>query len=106
MEPDGDKVLTYKEAMIQSQQPKSLIIIGAGAIGIEFAHFYNTFGTKVTLIEALPNILPSEDIGSCPEIKSKLLIFLKATYAPTGEGASGIVIFNSFNLFNIVNFFS
>ena len=69
MEPDGDKVLTYKEAMIQSEQPKSLIIIGAGAIGVEFAHFYNTFGTEVTLIEALPNILPSEDIDISKELQ-------------------------------------
>ncbi len=69
MEPDGDKVLTYKEAMIQSKQPKSLIIIGAGAIGVEFAHFYNTFGTEVTLIEALPNILPSEDIDISKELQ-------------------------------------
>jgi len=61
MEPDGDKIITYKEAMILEKQPKSLIIIGAGAIGVEFAHFYQTFGTKVTLIEALPNILPVED---------------------------------------------
>ncbi|MEE2858379.1 MAG: dihydrolipoyl dehydrogenase [Candidatus Neomarinimicrobiota bacterium] len=68
MEPDGDKVLTYKEAMIQNQQPKSLVIIGAGAIGVEFAHFYNTFGTKVTLIEALPNILPAEDIDISKEL--------------------------------------
>ena len=61
MEPDGDRVITSKEAMVQEEQPKSLIIIGAGAIGIEFAHFYNTYGTEVTVIEALPTILPVED---------------------------------------------
>jgi dihydrolipoamide dehydrogenase len=61
MEPDGNQVITYKEAMIPERQPKSLVIIGAGAIGVEFAHFYHTFGTEVTLIEALPNILPVED---------------------------------------------
>jgi dihydrolipoamide dehydrogenase len=61
MEPDGDRVITSKEAMVQKEQPKSLIIIGAGAIGIEFAHFYNTYGTKVTVIEALSTILPVED---------------------------------------------
>ena len=61
MEPDGDRVITSKEAMVQEEQPKSLIIIGAGAIGIEFAHFYNTYGTEVTVIEALPAILPVED---------------------------------------------
>ncbi|MBC8311432.1 MAG: dihydrolipoyl dehydrogenase [Candidatus Marinimicrobia bacterium] len=61
MEPDGDRVITSKEAMIQKEQPKSLIIIGAGAIGMEFAHFYNTYGTEVTVIEALSTILPGED---------------------------------------------
>ena len=65
MEPDGKQIITYKEAMIPEKQPKSLVIIGAGAIGVEFAHFYQTFGTEVTLIEALPNILPieAEDIS-------------------------------------------
>ncbi len=61
IEPDGERIITSKEAMIQEKQPKSLIIIGAGAIGVEFAHFYHSFGTEVTLIEALPNILPIED---------------------------------------------
>ena len=61
MEPDGKQIITYKEAMIPENQPKSLVIIGAGSIGVEFAHFYQTFGTEVTIIEALPNILPMED---------------------------------------------
>ena len=61
MEPDGKQVITYKEAMILEKQPKSLVIIGAGAIGVEFAHFYQSFGTDVTIIEALPSILPIED---------------------------------------------
>ena len=61
IEPDGSQIITYKEAMILDKQPKSMIIIGAGAIGVEFAHFYQTFGTEVTLVEALPNILPIED---------------------------------------------
>ena len=61
IKPDGKQIVTYKEAMILEKQPKSLVIIGAGAIGVEFAHFYQTFGTEVTLIEALPNILPIED---------------------------------------------
>ena len=61
MEPDGKQIITYKEAMIPEKQPKSLVIIGAGAIGVEFAHFYQRFRTEVTLIEALTNILPIED---------------------------------------------
>ena len=70
MEPDGDRVITSKEAMVQEEQPKSLIIIGAGAIGIEFAHFFNTYGTEVTVIEALPNILPVEDEDVSKELLS------------------------------------
>ncbi len=70
MEPDGDRVITSKEAMVQEEQPKSLIIIGAGAIGIEFAHFYNTYGTEVTVIEALPTILPVEDEDVSTELLS------------------------------------
>ncbi len=58
---DEKNVITSKTAMTLKTLPKSMTIIGAGAIGIEFAYFYNTFGTKVTLIEMLPNILPMED---------------------------------------------
>jgi dihydrolipoamide dehydrogenase len=58
---DGKTVIGSREAMILEPQPKSMVIIGAGAIGVEFAYFYNAFGTKVTLIEMLPNVLPIED---------------------------------------------
>lgn len=58
---NGKSVIGSKEAMILDEQPKEMIIIGAGAIGIEFAYIYNAFGTKVTVIEMLPNILPVED---------------------------------------------
>ncbi len=58
---DGKGVIGSREAMILEPQPKSMVIIGAGAIGVEFAYFYNAFGTKVTLIEMLPNVLPVED---------------------------------------------
>jgi|YelNatPaOPRAMG01_1025707.scaffolds.fasta_scaffold00245_46 dihydrolipoamide dehydrogenase len=58
---DRKKVITSSEAMILENAPKNMIIIGAGAIGVEFAYFYNTFGTKVTLLEMMPNILPLED---------------------------------------------
>jgi len=70
MEPDGKNIITYKEAMTLEKQPKSLVIIGAGAIGIEFADFYNNFGTEVTVIEALPNILPVEDHEISLELES------------------------------------
>ena len=58
---NGKTVLGSKEAMLMDPQPKTIIIIGAGAIGIEFAYFYNAFGTKVTVVEMMPNILPVED---------------------------------------------
>ena len=59
--PFDDKVITSKEAMTLKEQPKSLAIIGAGPIGMEFAYFYNAFGTKVTVIEMLDRLLPNED---------------------------------------------
>ena len=59
---DGKKVIGYREAMTLKTQPKSMIIVGSGAIGVEFAHFYNTMGTQVTLVEFQPNIVPVEDI--------------------------------------------
>lgn len=58
---DGDKIMGAREAMNTREQPKSLIVIGAGAIGMEFAYFYHAFGTKVTVVEMLPRILPVED---------------------------------------------
>ncbi|MEP6669416.1 MAG: dihydrolipoyl dehydrogenase [Chthoniobacter sp.] len=57
----GNTVIGSKEALALPEQPKSMIIIGAGAIGVEFAYFFNAFGTKVTIVEMLPNILPVED---------------------------------------------
>lgn len=61
LEFNGKTVISSREAMVLPKQPKSMIIIGAGAIGVEFAYFYNAFGTKVTLVEMMPNILPIED---------------------------------------------
>ncbi len=58
---DGTRVMTSREALAAKTAPKTLAIIGAGAIGVEFAYFFNAFGTKVTLIEMLPQILPVED---------------------------------------------
>ncbi len=58
---DGKKVIGYREALTLKKQPESMIIVGSGAIGVEFAHFYNTMGTKVTIVEYLPNLVPLED---------------------------------------------
>ena len=61
LEPDGKRVWTYMEAMVPESLPKSLLVIGSGAIGIEFASFYRTLGAEVTVVEMLDRILPVED---------------------------------------------
>ncbi|MEC7858360.1 MAG: dihydrolipoyl dehydrogenase [Bacteroidota bacterium] len=66
---DGEKVIEYRKAMTLKKQPKSLVVIGSGAIGSEFAYFYNSIGTKVTVIEYLPNILPLEDVDVSKELE-------------------------------------
>ena len=60
--PDGKSIWTYKEAMVPNTLPKSLLVIGSGAIGIEFASFYNDLGVDITVVEVLDRILPAEDI--------------------------------------------
>ncbi len=58
---DGVKVIGYRQAMTLPTQPKKMIVVGSGAIGVEFAHFYNSMGTEVTIVEFMPNIVPVED---------------------------------------------
>ncbi|MCL1676060.1 dihydrolipoyl dehydrogenase [Elizabethkingia meningoseptica] len=58
---DGKKVIGYRQALNLPEQPKSMIVVGSGAIGVEFAYFYSSLGTKVTVVEFLPNIVPLED---------------------------------------------
>ncbi|MEM7696807.1 MAG: dihydrolipoyl dehydrogenase [Verrucomicrobiota bacterium] len=58
---DGDRVIGSKEAMLLKKQPKSMVVIGAGAIGIEFAYFFNAYGTEVTVVEMMDTVLPVED---------------------------------------------
>jgi dihydrolipoamide dehydrogenase len=58
---DGKKVIGYRQAMTLPTQPKSMIVVGSGAIGVEFAHFYNAMGTDVTIVEFMPNVVPVED---------------------------------------------
>jgi dihydrolipoamide dehydrogenase len=61
LEPDGDRIWTYREALLPEALPGSLLIVGSGAIGVEFASFYRDMGAEVTLVEILPQILPVED---------------------------------------------
>ena len=73
---DGDKVITSREALVVKQAPKSIVILGAGAIGCEFAYFFNAFGSKVTILEMLPQILPVED--------AEVAEFLKRSFTKQG----------------------
>jgi dihydrolipoamide dehydrogenase len=73
---DGDKVITSREALVVKQAPKSIVILGAGAIGCEFAYFFNAFGSKVTILEMLPQILPVED--------AEIAEFLKRSFTKQG----------------------
>ncbi len=59
---DGEKVIGYRQAMTLPKQPKKMIVVGSGAIGVEFAHFYNAMGTEVTIVEFMPNVVPLEDV--------------------------------------------
>ncbi len=69
LKPDGKQVLSSTEAMIMDHIPESMTIVGAGAIGMEFAYFYKTFGTKVSVVEMMPNILPVEDAEVSAELE-------------------------------------
>ncbi|MFM2138125.1 MAG: hypothetical protein RJA57_432 [Bacteroidota bacterium] len=71
MKIDGQKIIGYREAMVLPKQPASLIIVGSGAIGVEFAYFYNSMGTKVTIVEYLPRIVPVEDEDISKELEKQ-----------------------------------
>ncbi|MEI7588910.1 MAG: dihydrolipoyl dehydrogenase [Chitinophagia bacterium] len=68
---DGKKVIGYREAMVLPTQPKSMIIVGSGAIGVEFAYVYNSMGTKVTIVEFLPKVVPVEDEDISRELEKQ-----------------------------------
>lgn len=66
---DGKKVIGYREALILPTAPKKMVIVGSGAIGVEFAYFYNSMGTDVTIVEFMPNIVPVEDIDISKQLQ-------------------------------------
>ncbi len=71
IEPDGDRIWTYFEAMVPAAMPRSLVVMGSGAIGMEFASFYRSMGSEVTIIELLPQILPVEDAEIAAQVKKR-----------------------------------
>jgi dihydrolipoamide dehydrogenase len=72
MKIDGKKIIGYREAMNLPSQPKSIIVVGSGAIGVEFGYFYNSMGTKVTIVEFLPRVVPVEDEEISKELEKNL----------------------------------
>ncbi|MHA6697794.1 dihydrolipoyl dehydrogenase [Chryseobacterium sp. A301] len=69
---DGKKVIGYREALSMAKQPKSMIVVGSGAIGVEFSDFYNTMGTEVTIVEYMPNVVPVEDEEVSKQLEKSL----------------------------------
>jgi len=81
---DGKKIIGYREAMTLAEQPKSMVVVGSGAIGSEFAYFYNSIGTQVTLVEFMPNVVPVEDEEVSKQLersfkKQKMKVMTEAT---------------------------
>src|SRR5208282_3216316 len=95
LEPDGKLVWTYKEAMVPPTVPKSLLVIGSGAIGIEFASFYHDMGAEVTVVEVLDRVLPVEDeeisaFARKSFEKQGIKIHTAATVAAIERGGEGV----------------
>ncbi|MFZ1798503.1 MAG: FAD-dependent oxidoreductase, partial [Chitinophagaceae bacterium] len=94
---DGKKVIGYREAMILPDQPKSMLIVGSGAIGVEFAYIYNSMGTKVTIVEFMPRIVPVEDEDISKELEKQLKkqgidIFTNATVESVDTNTSPLKV--------------
>ena len=96
---DGKKVIGYRKAMTLEKQPKKLIIVGSGAIGVEFAYFYNAMGTEVTVVEYMPRIVPVEDEEISKQLERsfkksgiKIMTSTEVTAVDTsGKGVKAIV---------------
>jgi len=92
---DGKKVIGYREAMTLAEQPKKMIVVGSGAIGVEFAYFYNSMGTDVTIVEYLPNVVPVEDVDVSKQLeksfkKSGIKIMTSAEVTKVDTSGSGV----------------
>src|SRR5215813_2454359 len=96
LEPDGERVWTYKEAMVPTAVPKSLLVVGSGAIGIEFASFYHDMGAEVTVVEVLDRVLPVEDeeisaFARKSFVKQGIKIHTAATVAAVERRGEGVM---------------
>ena len=92
---DGKKIIGYREAMVLPTQPKSMIVVGSGAIGVEFAYFYNSMGTKVTIVEFLPRVVPVEDEDISKELekqfkKNGITIMTNSTVESVEQSGNGV----------------
>src|SRR6478752_6831248 len=95
IEPDGKLIWTYFEAMVPPEMPKSLIVMGSGAIGIEFASFYRTMGAEVTVVEVMPQIPPVEDVEIAALARKRfekagMKILTGAKVSKVEKGAGGV----------------
>ena len=93
---DGEKVIGYRQAMTLKEQPKSMIVVGSGAIGVEFAHFYNSMGTDVTIVEFQSNLIPVEDIDISKQFeksfkKSGIKVMTNAAVESVDTSGDGVV---------------
>jgi dihydrolipoamide dehydrogenase len=94
---DGEKVIGYRKAMTLEKQPKKLVVVGSGAIGVEFAYFYNAIGTEVTVVEYLPNIVPIEDKDVSKELtksfkKSGIKVMTDSSVESVDTSGKGCVV--------------
>jgi dihydrolipoamide dehydrogenase len=94
---DGQKIIGYRQAMTLATQPKRLVVVGSGAIGVEFAYFYNAIGTEVTVVEYLPNIVPVEDEEVSKQLeksfkKSGIKIMTNASVESVDTKGAGCVV--------------
>jgi dihydrolipoamide dehydrogenase len=94
---DNEKIIGYRKAMSLDKQPKSIAIVGSGAIGVEFAYFYNAIGTQVTIIEYMPRIVPNEDADISKELlksfkKSKMKVMTSAEVTGVDTSGEGCVV--------------
>ena len=85
---DGDKVISSRESIVLKELPNSLVIVGAGAIGVEFAYLYHTYGVEVTLVELLPRLVPTEDAEISQQLESSFS--RRGIKIMTGAGVTGL----------------